>query len=90
MQQIRITVSGRVQGVGFRWSTKSEADLLGVKGYVRNLPDRTVEIVAQGHQAAVERLIAWSREGPPHSHVSNVEVTEQVAQSYYAEFTIQR
>ena len=90
MQQIQLIVAGRVHGVGFRWSTKREADLLGVTGYVRNLTDGTVEIVAQGQQAAVERLIAWSRHGPSFARVTSVDVTELTPQGRYREFSLQR
>ena len=90
MQQVRLIVSGRVQGVGFRWSTKHEADQLGLTGYVRNMPNGNVEIVAQGPQAAVEGLISWSKHGPSHSHVSNVDVDEFKSQIRYTNFSIQR
>lgn len=90
MQQVRIIISGRVQRVGFRWSAKNEADQLGVTGYVRNMPDGKVEIIAQGPQAAVEALIAWSRRGPSFARVSNMDVTKLAAQGRYTEFTLRR
>jgi acylphosphatase len=58
-------VSGRVQGVGFRWSTKRKADSLAVKGYARNLPDKTVEILACGETKSVDGLVKWLKEGGP-------------------------
>lgn len=90
MKQVRIIVSGRVQGVGFRWSTKREADRLGLTGYVRNRADGKVEIVAQGPATAVEELIAWAKRGPSFSAVSHIDVTELPPQASHTGFSIQR
>ncbi|WP_420453121.1 acylphosphatase [Ilumatobacter sp.] len=73
----RVTVTGRVQGVFFRDSCRSTAIDLGVAGTVRNRSDGAVEIDAQGPASAVERLIAWSRTGPPRAEVVHVEVSEE-------------
>jgi acylphosphatase len=70
----RIKVRGRVQGVGFRHATVEAARALGVAGWVRNLPDGTVEAFAQGASADVERFVAWCRHGPPLARVDGVEV----------------
>ncbi len=72
--EARVVVSGRVQGVWFRASTREVADALGVRGFVRNLPDRRVEAVLQGSRAAVERAIDFMREGPPGAVVTDVSV----------------
>lgn len=72
--EARVVVSGRVQGVWFRASTRDVAQGLGVRGFVRNLPDRRVEAVLQGERAAVERTIAFMREGPPGAAVADVSV----------------
>ena len=74
----RLIVSGRVQGVFFRDACKGQADLLGVKGWARNLPDGTVEIVAEGEANAVERLARWAREGSPRARVTSVTSTTEV------------
>jgi acylphosphatase len=66
-------VSGRVQGVGFRWWTVREAHRLGLRGTVRNHPDGTVEVHAAGSDAALSRLAVRLREGPPHARVDRVE-----------------
>ncbi|PAW37034.1 acylphosphatase [Pantoea vagans] len=60
-------VHGRVQGVGFRYSTQAEARTLGVLGYARNLDDGSVEVLAWGEAEQVEALIAWLKAGGPHS-----------------------
>ncbi len=72
MKTVKVIVSGRVQGVWFRASTRSQAVKLGIKGYVRNMPDGNVEFVAEGDDAAVDRLIAWARMGPPAAKVNNL------------------
>ncbi len=69
-----VVVSGRVQGVWFRASTRDVAAGLGVRGYVRNLPDRRVEAVLQGKRAAVEKVVAFMREGPPGAVVTDMSV----------------
>jgi acylphosphatase len=67
-----IFVSGRVQGVGFRYFTAGHARRLGVTGFVQNLRDGRVEVVAQGERAEVEALVAALRRGPPGSAVRTV------------------
>jgi len=66
-------VSGHVQGVGFRMYVQREASSLGLRGTVRNMPDGAVEVVASGDDAALGRLEAKLRQGPPASRVSSVE-----------------
>lgn len=72
--RVRAVVAGRVQGVWFRESCRSEADRLGVTGWVHNLPDGRVEIEAQGSRAAVDALVAWAHEGPRLAIVESVTV----------------
>ncbi len=71
-----LRISGRVQGVGFRYSMQHEAERLGVTGWVRNCRDGTVEAVVDGPPEAVEAMIKWSRRGPPAARVSDVSVTD--------------
>lgn len=73
----RVRVSGLVQGVGYRWSCTREAVRRGVAGSVRNLPDGSVEIVAEGPADAVEGLVAWAGRGPSGAEVRHVEVLEE-------------
>ena len=76
-RRIHCRVSGKVQGVWYRASTQREAAALGVSGWVRNLEDGRVELVAEGPSDAVGRLEAWLRTGPPHAHVERVDVREE-------------
>jgi acylphosphatase len=69
----RYLVQGRVQGVGFRYFVQREADALGATGFVRNLPDGAVEVVAEGAEATLAQLEARLREGPSFARVSAVE-----------------
>jgi acylphosphatase len=70
----RVVVSGRVQGVGFRYAIADEARSRGVKGWVRNRRDGSVEAMLAGTQADVAALIEWTRHGPPGARVSAVDV----------------
>ena len=67
-----VEVEGRVQGVGFRYSTRQRARRLGLVGYVRNRSDGSVEVVCEGPAAKADRLVAWLAEGPPGARVSDV------------------
>lgn len=73
----RIVVTGRVQGVWFRDSTRREAERLGVAGWARNRADGTVEIVAEGESAAVEALVRYCSQGPPSARVDEIRVTPE-------------
>jgi acylphosphatase len=79
MRRARAIVTGRVQGVSFRASTCSEARRLGVVGWVRNLPDGSVELEAEGDDDRVAALLAWCEHGPPGARVANVAITEIAA-----------
>jgi len=76
MARIRaeLRIRGRVQGVFYRGSARQQARSLGISGYARNLDDGSVEVVAEGEEADVEKLIAWCRLGPPGARVSSVDV----------------
>ena len=71
-----LKISGRVQGVGFRYAMSEEAARLGVTGWVRNRRDGTVEAVIDGGPDAVEAVLAWARRGPRGASVTEVEVVE--------------
>jgi acylphosphatase len=70
----RVVVHGAVQGVFFRDTCRRRATEAGVSGWVRNNPDGTVEAVFEGAPSAVERLVAWCRQGPEHAIVEHVDV----------------
>jgi acylphosphatase len=74
---VRVTVSGRVQGVWFRHSCADVAIEAGVHGWVRNNPDGTVEALLEGEPDAVERVVAWMRIGPRRAFVEDVLVAEE-------------
>ncbi len=67
-------MTGIVQGVFYRYSTKRQADELGLAGTVRNLPDGSVEVVCEGEEKKIERLIEWCGQGPSGAFVENVDV----------------
>jgi len=73
-KHLRITVHGKVQGVYFRAATKAVANQLGITGFVKNLPDGTVYIEAEGGNFELDNLIEWCHEGPEQAHVEQVEV----------------
>jgi acylphosphatase len=72
----RYVIAGRVQGVGFRWFAHDAAAIEGVHGWVRNLADGTVEVVAEGDGASVDRLEAAVRRGPAQARVERVDVED--------------
>jgi acylphosphatase len=71
-----LVVSGQVQGVFYRASMRTEADRLGVSGWVRNHGDGTVHAHVEGPHAAIEELVAWCRAGPPRARVEKVSTTD--------------
>jgi acylphosphatase len=72
----RFRVTGKVQGVYFRQSTRREAERLGVRGVARNLPDGSVEVIAQGAHPAVDALREWLKSGPSTARVAGVQEIE--------------
>jgi acylphosphatase len=84
----RIVVSGRVQGVGFRWFTQAAAVREGLHGWVRNLPDGRVEISAEGDAEALDRFEHRVRHGPSGARVEEVEIVDVGATGSDSGFTI--
>ncbi len=70
--RLHLIISGRVHGVGFRFSAYDEARDLALAGWVRNIPDGEVEIVAEGIKESLQMLAAWAHLGPPSAHVTEV------------------
>jgi acylphosphatase len=83
-----LIISGRVQGVFFRVETQYAAQNLGVNGWVRNLPDGTVEALFEGAADAVEAMIEWCRKGPPRSRVDDVNIHWEAYQGDKLDFSI--
>jgi acylphosphatase len=83
------TVSGRVQGVGFRFSTQRQAESLGLSGFVQNRMDGSVRVVAEGDPEALEKLAAWLSKGPPGAYVHNVHIENHPPQGGYTGFTVE-
>jgi len=73
----RVVVSGRVQGVWYRESTRREADTHAVDGWVRNNPDGTVEAVLEGPRDSVDKVVTWMRTGPRQAEVTNLALAEE-------------
>lgn len=86
--RVHLIIEGRVQGVWFRDSTRREAISLGVSGWVRNLPDRSVEVLAEGPENQVEILVAWCGHGPPNAKVTRIHKTREEWKGEYNSFEI--
>jgi acylphosphatase len=86
--RLHVLISGRVQGVFFRASTKSKAEELGLVGWVQNLSDGRVEAVFEGAEATVEKALTWCHQGPPGSLVNNVESSWHEPTGEFTSFTI--
>ena len=88
MQRLNIICHGRVQGVFYRDSTRKKAVELGLVGTVKNLPDGTVQIVAEGEQQQLDALVQWARQGPPASEVSHLDITTEEPAGLFESFKI--
>ena len=85
---LHLIIYGRVQGVFYRDSMRSQAQGLSVAGWVRNRSDGTVEALVQGEAAAVDMIVQWAHRGPPHARVERVEIS--FAQGEFRDFDIVR
>lgn len=88
MKRVTINIFGKVQMVGFRFSTLQKAEELEINGFVRNLRDGTVEIEAEGEEEKIEKLIEWSKIGPPYADVVKVIVEDIEINKEYKSFDI--
>ncbi|MFH1849785.1 MAG: acylphosphatase [archaeon] len=84
----RLIVSGRVQGVCYRFRCRDVALGLGLRGFVRNRPDGTVEVVAEGDKTGLDKLIEWCKKGPPAASVEDVRIKME-RKNEFSEFSIQ-
>ncbi|MEM9807073.1 MAG: acylphosphatase [Cyanobacteria bacterium P01_D01_bin.56] len=89
MARIKITVYGRVQGVGFRYHTRKKAQALNLTGYVTNKPDHSVEIVADGSAEQLKTLVDWAKLGPERANVKRFEVEDCLPINRFDEFVIE-
>jgi len=87
-ERVRAVVSGRVQGVGFRYFVLRRAQALGLKGWVRNLRSGEVELVAEGPRPELEKLLGAVREGPPMSRVEQVSTDWSAARGDLTQFDV--
>ena len=81
-------IRGRVQGVCYRMFACDEAARLGLTGWVRNLRDGSVEVVAEGDEGALRELVTWCRQGPPAARVTDVEADYLQASGEFEEFVV--
>jgi acylphosphatase len=86
--RIEITVHGRVQGVAFRWYTQKQARSLGLTGWVRNLPDGSVRILAEGPRPDLEAFCDWAARGPDHARIDRRDIAWSEAAGKFGDFLI--
>ena len=86
--QLHAIISGQVQGVNFRHTTVQKARSLGLTGWVRNRPDGTVEVTAEGQRRQLEELLAFLHDGPPAAYVTGVENDWFPPDGDYQDFSI--
>jgi acylphosphatase len=83
-----VTITGRVQGVSFRWYTQRTAQELGLTGWVRNLWDGRVEAIFEGEEKAVKDAVAWCYHGPPSAQVDDIEIKYESPSGEFKGFRI--
>ena len=88
MNRLHIIVSGRVQGVFFRSNTQKQARKLNLTGWVKNNPDGTVEIIAEGSQEALKKFEAWCRKGPMLARVDEIKVKKEPSTGEFTSFSL--
>lgn len=88
MKRVQAIVSGRVQGVSFRYYTQREAQRLGITGWVRNQPDGTVLTLAEGDEPALLAFIRFLHQGPPAARVTDVTLEWQDAAGEFIDFAV--
>jgi acylphosphatase len=90
LKRLEATVRGRVQGVYFRQTTRSQAQQLHLTGWTRNEPDGTVKVVAEGPEAALQQLLTFLHQGPPGARVDQVQANWSAATGDFATFHIRQ
>jgi len=89
IERLHAIVRGRVQGVSFRFYTRDEATALGLTGWVANREDGSVEVIAEGPRAALDRLAAWLHHGPPAARVTQAQIDFLPPTDQFDHFTIE-
>lgn len=89
-KHLDIRITGKVQGVWFRDSTKAVANQLGIYGFVRNEPDGSVYAEAEGEPVKLEAFLEWCYEGPELARVENVEVHERIVLEGFSDFVVRK
>ncbi|SMC76572.1 acylphosphatase [Pedobacter africanus] len=85
---IDVKITGKVQGVGFRETTKYVADQSGIKGFIRNEADGSVYIEAEGGQWELDSFLEWCNDGPDRAKVENCEVSQSMEPKHFKDFVI--
>ena len=80
MKSINIKIYGRVKGVSFRSHAKKYAEIFQIKGYIKNMPDGSVEVAAEGEDRKLDNFIEFMRNGPSFAKIDNMQITEQKSQ----------
>jgi acylphosphatase len=88
--RVHVFVSGKVQGVFFRSSTKNMAEKLGLYGWVRNLADGRLEAIFEGNKEAVEKMVVWCRKGPESARVTGIEIIWEEFKGEFKDFLLRR
>jgi acylphosphatase len=88
MKRVHLRIFGRVQGVSFRYYVKKFAGALAIGGHIKNLDDGSVEVVAEGDESNIKKLIEFCRRGPEWAHVESMEVSEEAPTKEFKSFEI--
>jgi acylphosphatase len=86
--ELHVYISGRVQGVNYRYSTLQQAEKLGLKGWVKNLYDGRVEALFEGEEELVNKMLSWCYQGPPMAYVTNVEIFKKEHTGQFEDFSV--
>ena len=89
MERLHLKIFGDVQGVGFRFIAIEVARDLGLTGWVRNNPDGSVEIVAEGEKEPLENLVTWAKQGPPLARLDEIKTELQEATGEFTKFEVE-
>lgn len=85
---IHAYISGRVQGVGYRYSTLNQANRMGLTGWVKNMPDGRVEALFEGEEGLINQMLNWCQQGPSMAYVTNIEKFKKEYSGQFYDFSI--